>query len=630
MQRLDHLATYFREKDRRKLAEKTQESKTGLPEMTKEEIRLSCIENDGYDTPELNDKLFLHFRGFRRIENLDAYTGCKAIWLDSNGFTQIEGLDKLTELRCLYLAKNLIHKISGLDNLSNLTVLDLSFNRVTKIENLTCCPNLQTLNLSRNALATAESIEQLAECASLQTVDLSNNNLDGDLFPIFAAMASLSALSLNGNPVTQQQGFRKKALVAIKNLNYLDRPVQEQEVLAARAFMEGGVEAERKARDDWREAQKNKRINEMEEFRQWQKEQQEKRAQARAEGRSLITEFTPEEMAQRQAEAQAAADAEKRMLDLGIGTIAKHYWQNENAKGDPLEAAMQRAFEEEGRMKQQAIDRDANEEPRVEEITETVKTTTVVTDIQGDVSVVHKVEEVAVEEVIVEVDTTGEESAATEEEWQMLEKEEATPDASGNPVDVSVDAVLQEKELEAIREQRVADSWAIYKAQLEQKTVEPAVTPSATWNVPPVSKPKYMYWTEWMDIKISQLVRLCVFDFDAIAEKMKEAAAEDSCDAISRSALANISSEDCRIRWSQLDAKQWSEVDNENITPSHKIFIKPDVLGKGHGAQPSYSALSSIAAGSMPSYLTPPTSFPSVEDHDGEDDVPCTNFYQLD
>lgn len=49
----------------------------GIPTMTKAEIRLSCIENDGYEAPELNDKLYLHFRGFKRIENLEEYTSCK-------------------------------------------------------------------------------------------------------------------------------------------------------------------------------------------------------------------------------------------------------------------------------------------------------------------------------------------------------------------------------------------------------------------------------------------------------------------------------------------------------------------------------------------------------------------------
>ena len=102
MDRLAGLDKYFKEKDRKKLDKLAAEKGTlGVPTMTKEEIRQSCVENGGYETAELNDKLYLHFRGFKKIENLDAYTGCKAIWLDSNGLDTIEGLDKLTGIRCL-------------------------------------------------------------------------------------------------------------------------------------------------------------------------------------------------------------------------------------------------------------------------------------------------------------------------------------------------------------------------------------------------------------------------------------------------------------------------------------------------------------------------------------------------
>ena len=104
MDRLSGLDKYFKEKDRKKLDQVASEKNPmGIPEMTKDEIRQSCVENGGYETAELNDKLYLHFRGFKKIENLEEYTSCKAIWLDSNGLGKIEGLSHMKELRCLYL-----------------------------------------------------------------------------------------------------------------------------------------------------------------------------------------------------------------------------------------------------------------------------------------------------------------------------------------------------------------------------------------------------------------------------------------------------------------------------------------------------------------------------------------------
>ena len=71
--------------------------------MTPERLRLACVEHGGYTQPALNDRLYLHFAGYRRIENLEPFTGLRALWLDSNGLAELRGLAHLGELRCLFL-----------------------------------------------------------------------------------------------------------------------------------------------------------------------------------------------------------------------------------------------------------------------------------------------------------------------------------------------------------------------------------------------------------------------------------------------------------------------------------------------------------------------------------------------
>jgi len=269
MDRLNNIASYFNEKERKRLDNIAKNSASGLPEMTFEEIRLSCLENNGYETPELNDKIYLHFRGFRKIENLDKFTGCKAIWLESNGFSKLENLEPLLDLRCLYLAKNLISKMEGLDSLKNLTILDLSNNRISMIENLSCCPILQTLNIAHNALTNVASIEHLKDCALLNNVDITNNRLEADeaMLETFSAIPSLVALSVNGNDVTKLASFRKRMIASMSHLGYLDRPIDFQESSCG--------------------------------------------------SRSLTTEFTPKEQETRQAEVEAASAAKK---------VASRFW----------------------------------------------------------------------------------------------------------------------------------------------------------------------------------------------------------------------------------------------------------------------------------------------------------------
>ncbi|KAM3957260.1 LOW QUALITY PROTEIN: defective transmitter release [Aphomia sociella] len=236
-----------------KLEKEMEEMKKG-PIMTKEFIRNHCRQHKLYSTPYLNDILYLHFKGFARIENLEEYTGLKCIFLENNGIQRIEGLDTLAELKCLYLHYNVVRKIENLHGCPKLDTLNLDHNFVAKIENLDVVPDLHTLSIAHNMVTSIVDLEHLRTCNNLSVLDLSYNRIEDPLIvDVLADMALLKVLVLTGNPVVRNiPAYRKTLTLRIKDLQNLDnRPVFPRDRACAEAWQRGGVQEEIAERKRW-------------------------------------------------------------------------------------------------------------------------------------------------------------------------------------------------------------------------------------------------------------------------------------------------------------------------------------------------------------------------------------------
>ncbi|CAH8605409.1 unnamed protein product [Schistosoma margrebowiei] len=232
------------------------------PRMTKKFLKQHCAKNKLYQTPQLNDILYLHYNGFSKIENLEEYTNLKCLFLEVNGILKIDGLHNQTELRSLYLSKNLIRSIENLNHMKYLDTLDVSYNMITKIENLDLLPNFTKLIISHNKLTEMNDLIHLIKCKQLSVLDIQYNFIKDPnvVEEVFAKLPNLRVLYNQGNPfIREVKNYRKNIINQCKNLTYLDdRPVFPMDRACAEAFYSGGIEKEREIRQQWIDAEQKK------------------------------------------------------------------------------------------------------------------------------------------------------------------------------------------------------------------------------------------------------------------------------------------------------------------------------------------------------------------------------------
>ncbi|CAD8213570.1 unnamed protein product [Paramecium pentaurelia] len=244
--------------------------------MNEQNIIEICEKEGLYEYPELNSKLYLHFKAFRKIGGLDNFINVKTLWLENNFITRIEGLENLQQLTHLFLQNNLIQKIEGLRENLELITLNLSNNCIKVVENLQRLQKLSSLDLSTNKLQSVSDIWELELNQSVSNLDLSNNMLefegeheDDPLLLIFKKMPKLKCLYLQrNNYIRSIQNYRKYYLANLPELTYLDtQPVFPNERRIVDAWGKLGKEGEQIERQKIKDEEDTKKQEYREEIK---------------------------------------------------------------------------------------------------------------------------------------------------------------------------------------------------------------------------------------------------------------------------------------------------------------------------------------------------------------------------
>lgn len=87
-----------------------EDNEDGSPKLTRKWL-LQFLSKDWkhyYRTFELNEKLYLHFKGFSKFNCMDLFPQLKTLYFEGNGLSEISGLENNGELRCLYVHENCV------------------------------------------------------------------------------------------------------------------------------------------------------------------------------------------------------------------------------------------------------------------------------------------------------------------------------------------------------------------------------------------------------------------------------------------------------------------------------------------------------------------------------------------
>ncbi len=179
-----------------------------------------------YETPELNECLFLHGLGISSVSPLFGaeYTNLVQLSLENNLLSSIGGLGRCIHLRVLNLRGNIFTEIDfeqDFGSMCDLEELNLGGNKIVSFHGGTNSL-LRHLRLNKNKL---RKIPILSLFTSLELLDVSENAIEELLDSDISSLpVSLKQIYLFSNPfIGEIKNYRKRIVLSLPSLVYCDK-----------------------------------------------------------------------------------------------------------------------------------------------------------------------------------------------------------------------------------------------------------------------------------------------------------------------------------------------------------------------------------------------------------------------
>lgn len=265
-------------------------SREGIKHMTADVILQQCLQHQGYRTPELNEKLYLHHFGFPTItKHISRYRSCRVLYLSHNAISDLSPLASLVKLDSLFISHNTLTSLETLPFLPKLRLLDVSHNTIRELCTETPQETLETLLASHNSVKNLDGI--CLSFPALTSLDIAYNQVPR-LEMVEQALAEMSTtlatLVLQGNPAQRcasksNSHYRKRMIHFFRSLRFLDEyPVFAEERRVAEAFTTGGREGEVQMK---KQIKAEEKVMQNEQFRYFEEERNAVRAHRSSCGR---------------------------------------------------------------------------------------------------------------------------------------------------------------------------------------------------------------------------------------------------------------------------------------------------------------------------------------------------------